>query len=168
MGIKVFGIAGFKNSGKTTLVTDLVHELCRRGLRVGTVKHAHHDFDIDHPGKDSYQHRLAGAEEVIVASARRWAHISELGESREPALDELIEHFGDLDIVLVEGYKRGSHPKLEVRREGIAQLDATMADRSVIAIVTDRRTAEESVPVFMRNELTVIADFVLANAVEII
>lgn len=163
--MKVFGIAGFKNSGKTTLVTDLVQEYRRRGFRVGTIKHAHHDFDIDHPGKDSYQHREAGAEEVIIASARRWAQIRELGVSSEPSLAELIAQLGDLDIVLVEGYKLGSHPKLEVRREGIQGINAT--DSEVVAIVADRQIPGESIPVLIRRDVARIADFILANSMQV-
>ena len=117
--MKLFGIAGFKNAGKTTLIVELISEFRSRGLRVGTIKHAHHNFDIDHPGKDSFQHREAGAEEVIVASALRWAHIRELRKSSEPDLKELLSHMGDVDIVLVEGYKHGGHPKLELRRSGV-------------------------------------------------
>jgi molybdopterin-guanine dinucleotide biosynthesis protein MobB len=93
------------------LVVDLLHELTGRGFRLATVKHAHHEFDIDHPGKDSHQHREAGAEEVIVASARRWAHIKELIDEPEPALADLLRHIGDVDLVLVEGYKHGDHPR---------------------------------------------------------
>jgi len=164
--MKIFGIAGFKNSGKTTLVVELVQEFCKRGLRAGTIKHAHHNFDIDHPGKDSYAHRQAGANEVIVASANRWAHISELRTAKEPSLEELISKFGDLDIVLIEGYKHGKHPKLELRRQGISPLGAAGVDPNVVAIVTDESDANEVVPVLARDNVPAVADFVLANASE--
>lgn len=164
--MKIFGIAGFKNSGKTTLVVDLVHEFCGRGLRVATVKHAHHDFDIDHPGKDSYQHRKAGAAEVIVASAKRWAHIKELETAQEPSLAELISKLGSLDLVLVEGYKRGTHPKLVLCRDGVQKLDIA-ADPSVVAVVADKADPVEQVPVLMRNDIGAIAEFILANAADV-
>jgi len=158
--MKVFGIAGFKNAGKTTLVVDLVREFRARGLRVGTIKHAHHEFDIDHPGKDSFLHREAGAEEVIVASARRWAHITELKIASEPTLAELLTRLGDLDIVLVEGYKHGDHPKLELRREGVAAPGLAGEGSSVVAIVSDAVIPDAPVPVLARKNVVGIADFV--------
>ena len=133
--LKIFGVAGFKNAGKTTLMVELIKELQSRGVRVATVKHAHHDFDIDHPGKDSHQHREAGAEEVIVASGRRWAHIRELGDATEPALEELLAHLGEVDLVLVEGYKHGAHPKIELRRAGNEQPELAADDPAIRAIV---------------------------------
>ena len=114
---RVLGIAGFKNSGKTTLLVRLVEELTRRGYRLATVKHAHHSFDIDHAGRDSYRHREAGAREVAVVSRYRWALMHELGglEADEPSLQEVVGKLGPCDLVLVEGYKRDRHPKIEVR-----------------------------------------------------
>ena len=131
-------------------------------MRVATVKHAHHDFDIDHPGKDSYQHREAGAEEVIVASGRRWAHIRELGDHEEPSLDELLGHMQAVDIVLVEGYKHGTHPKLELRRQGYAAPELAADDDSILAIVADYPIKGAAVPVLARNDVAVIADFILS------
>jgi len=165
--MKVFGIAGFKNAGKTTLVVELLRELRARGLRVGTVKHAHHDFDIDHPGKDSYLHREAGAEEVIVASGRRWAHIRELEGQEEPPLTELLAHMGDLDLVLVEGYKRGAHRKLELRRAGFEAPGLASEDPTVCAIVSDEAVEEATVPVLPRAGIRGIADLVVAMAAEL-
>jgi molybdopterin-guanine dinucleotide biosynthesis adapter protein len=163
--MKVFGIAGFKNSGKTTLVVELIKEFGRRGLRVATVKHAHHEFDIDHPGKDSYQHREAGAEEVIVASSRRWAHIRELGERAEPSLDELLRHLSDVDLVLVEGYKHGSQPKLELRRSGIEPSEELAGkDDSIRAVVSDGWVETAGLPFLQRNDVPAIADFVVEHA----
>lgn len=164
--MKIFGIAGFKNSGKTTLIVELVQELRRRGLRVGTIKHAHHEFDIDHPGKDSFEHRRAGAEEVVVASSKRWAHIRELVEDDEPQLDELLAHLGDLDVVLIEGYKHGAHPKLELRRAQAEPLNMADRDASVVAVVSDTGRADAVVPVLRRDDIDLIADFVLVNACE--
>jgi len=162
--MRIFGIAGFKNAGKTTLVIDLVQELTARGLSVATVKHAHHEFDIDHPGKDSFLHRKAGAREVIVASARRWAHIAELDGRPEPELGELLRHLGDVDLVLIEGYKRGGHPKLEVRRAGQEDPLLAVGDPSVLAVVTDGATGEPAVKAMDRGAVPAIADFVLEHA----
>ena len=162
--MKIFGIAGFKNAGKTTLIVELIGALRQRGLRVGTIKHAHHEFDIDHPGKDSFQHREAGAEEVIVASSRRWAHIRELDQGDEPPLADLLRHLGDLDVVLVEGYKHGSHPKLELRRAGNDVPELAGQDSGVRAVVSDVPLPGAPVPVLMRDDLDGIADFVCQHA----
>ena len=158
--MRIFGIAGFKNAGKTTLVVALLRELTSRGLRLATIKHAHHEFDIDHPGKDSHRHREAGAEEVIVASARRWAHIAELGGAAEPELAQLLQHVGDVDLVLVEGYKHGDHPRLEVRRAG--QTDPLLAESvpEIRAVVTDESLPDLGLPVFARDDISRIADFI--------
>jgi len=161
--LKVFGIAGFKNAGKTTLVVDLIREFRSRDLRVATVKHAHHDFDIDHPGKDSHQHRSAGAAEVIVASDRRWAHIKELGDQPIPELAELLAHLGDVDLVLIEGYKRGSHPKLELRRAGVDNPLLADDDPAIKAIVSDFAIDDANIPVLNRADVAAIADFILAS-----
>ena len=162
--MKIFGIAGFKDSGKTTLVVDLVRELAGRGLRVATVKHAHHEFDIDQPGKDSYRHREAGAEEVIVASAKRWAHIRELTDRDEPPLDELVGRLGDIDVVLIEGYKYGSHPKLEVRRAGLGHPPLAPESDTIRGIVSEGagEGEGEGVPLLARDDVPAIADFILA------
>jgi molybdopterin-guanine dinucleotide biosynthesis protein B len=161
--MKIFGIAGYKNAGKTTLVVDVVRELTAREFRVATVKHAHHEFDIDHPGKDSYLHREAGASEVIVASSIRWAHIVELGDRPEPSLNDLLEQVGDVDLVIVEGFKHGDHPKLEIRRNGSdAPLLAAEHD-SVRAIVSDGEVPGAPVPVLDRADVVAIADFIVAQ-----
>lgn len=165
--MKIFGIAGFKNAGKTTLIVDLIQVLRARGIRVATVKHAHHEFDIDHPGKDSFQHREAGAEEVIIASDRRWAHIRELESGEEPGLQELLGHLSAVDLVLVEGYKHGDHPKLELRRPGVDAPKLAELDENIIAIVSDEELSDESVTVIDRAEIEAIADFVTANAVDV-
>jgi len=165
--MKIFGIAGFKNAGKTTLIVELIGELRSRGLRIATIKHAHHDFDIDHPGKDSHQHRAAGAEEVIVSSGRRWAHIRELGDAPEPSLDELLRHMGHPDVVLIEGYKHGGHPKLELRRAGQNMPELAATDSSVCLIVTDppiNTDLTSAVPVLDRHDIKAIADAVLRFA----
>jgi molybdopterin-guanine dinucleotide biosynthesis adapter protein len=159
---RIIGIAGFKNSGKTTLVVELIKELRHRGFRVATIKHAHHEFDIDHPGKDSYAHRQAGAEEVLVASARRWAHICELGQGSEPPLEDLVQRIGAVDVVLVEGYKHGTHPKLELRRQGVEAPALAATDPSIKAIVCDTVLSGEAVPVMPRDKVPAIVDFMLA------
>jgi molybdopterin-guanine dinucleotide biosynthesis protein B len=163
--LKIFGIAGFKNAGKTTLIVELIGVLRQRDLRIGTIKHAHHEFDIDHPGKDSYLHREAGAEEVIVASSRRWAHIKELDQLDEPSLYELLKRLDNLDIVLVEGYKHGPYPKLELRRDGIDAPELAGQDASICAIVNDSVLPDAPVPVLLRKDITGIADFVCQHAV---
>jgi molybdopterin-guanine dinucleotide biosynthesis protein MobB len=162
--MKVFGIAGYKNAGKTTLMVELIREFRSRGLRVATVKHAHHEFDIDHPGKDSFQHREAGAEEVIVASARRWAQIRELDGVAEPSLEELLSRLSTVDLVLVEGYKHGSQPKLELRRGEAPVPEIAAADSNIKAIVSDIEILAADLPVLDRANLKQIADFILENA----
>jgi molybdopterin-guanine dinucleotide biosynthesis adapter protein len=161
-GVRVVGIAGYKNSGKTTLVAELLAEFGRRGLHVATIKHAHHDFDIDQPGKDSHVHRTAGAVEVIVSSARRWAHIRELRSECEATLDELLRHLGPVDLVLVEGYKAGRHPKIELRRQQAPAPPLADGDPTFVAIVADSPVAAGALPVIDRQNLTAIADCVLA------
>jgi molybdopterin-guanine dinucleotide biosynthesis protein B len=163
---RVFGIAGFKNAGKTTLIVDLIRELSGRELSgrklvVATIKHAHHEFDIDHPGKDSFLHREAGAVEVIVGSSHRWAHITELGCAPEPSLAELLGHIGVVDLVLIEGYKHGEHPKLEVRRSGQETPLLAGTDPGICVIVSDGPLADVAVPVIRRDDVPAIADFIL-------
>jgi molybdopterin-guanine dinucleotide biosynthesis protein B len=157
----IFGIAGFKNAGKTTLVVELIEELTGRGMKLATVKHAHHEFDIDHPGKDSFLHREAGASEVIVASSKRWAHIKELAAEPEPDLAELLGHISAVDLVLVEGYKHGTHPKLEVRRAGQDAPHLAGEQSEIRAIVSDELIEDAPVPVLSRDDVPAIADFIL-------
>lgn len=159
----VLGIAGWKNSGKTTLVERLVAELAGRGLRVTTVKHAHHDFDVDVPGTDSWRHRQAGAQEVAIVSSRRWALMHELHDEPEPELDQILERLSPADIVIAEGWKRGSHPKIEVRRHAAVAKVEPLApgDPTVIAIVADHATDTGGLPVFHPDETDAIADFAI-------
>ncbi|MGS2722475.1 molybdopterin-guanine dinucleotide biosynthesis protein B [Porticoccus sp. GXU_MW_L64] len=134
--MKIFGIIGWKNSGKTTLITHLIGEFERRGLSVATIKHAHCDIEVDDPGTDSHRHRMAGARQVIVASPDRWALIRELRGQQEPSLDELIAKLDPVDIVLVEGYKYAPHPKLQVVRPD--HNPEPMPDAvNVVAVATD-------------------------------
>ena len=165
--MRVFGIAGFKNTGKTTLIVDLIREFVARDIRVATVKHAHHNFDIDVPGKDSFLHREAGASQVIVASAHRWAHINELRSEPEPRLADLLRRIEDVDLVLVEGYKGGDHPRLELRRAGRDAPELAGDDTGIRAIVADYAIESAPVPVLGRDNIASIADFILAHAAPI-
>jgi len=162
--IPVIGIAGWKKSGKTTLVTRLIAELTRRGLKVATVKHAHHAFQIDDAETDSARHRRAGAAQVAVVSRDRWAIIRELHEEPEPDLAEVLSWLDPCDLVIVEGYKRAAIPKIEVRRsasfdhEPLAESDA-----NVLAIAADH-PVESTLPVFSIDDISGIADFIIAKA----
>src|SRR3954447_10594170 len=118
-GMRIFGLAGWSGSGKTTLLTGVIPELMARGFAVSTIKHAHHEFDIDRPGKDSWRHRRAGARGVMVASSRRWALMHEMHDSPEPSLDELVARMTPVDLLLVEGFKQQPHPKIEVHRPSL-------------------------------------------------
>ncbi|MET0598875.1 MAG: molybdopterin-guanine dinucleotide biosynthesis protein B [Mesorhizobium sp.] len=158
---RVFGITGWKNSGKTTLTERLVTELSRRGFRIATVKHAHHDFDIDQPGTDSFRHRAAGAAEVAIVSGRRWALMHELKGDSEPSLEEILSRLSPVDLVLVEGYKRERHAKLEVRRLQARQSTPLSAsDPAIVAIAADHRVDGETLPVFALDDIAAIADFI--------
>ncbi|MBK3746021.1 molybdopterin-guanine dinucleotide biosynthesis protein B [Paraburkholderia aspalathi] len=158
---KLFGITGWKKSGKTTLTEKLVAELIGRGFRISTIKHAHHDFDIDHEGTDSWRHRKAGAGEVAIVSSRRFAIMHECGDEDEPSLDEIAAKLSPCDLVLVEGYKRGPHKKIEARRTQ-ANSDAPLApnDANIVAIATDFTINDANLPIFGINDIVTIADFV--------
>lgn len=160
----VFGITGWKNSGKTTLVARLVTELRGRGLKVGVIKHAHHAFDIDHPGRDSHTIREAGANEVAVVSARRWALVHELRDGEpEPGLEEMLPRLAANDVVIVEGFKRTGHPKLEVRSAKAA--DTRPMDEiapNIVALAADA-PHDDPRPQFGRDDIAGIADFIIAH-----
>jgi molybdopterin-guanine dinucleotide biosynthesis protein B len=165
MTMRVFGVTGWKNSGKTTLVEALVRELTRRGWRVATVKHAHHDFDIDKEGTDSFRHRKAGASEVAIVSGRRWALMHELGGEQEPTLEDVLSRLSPSDLVLVEGYKRGSHRKIETRRlQAKDQSPLTATDGNIAAIAADHPVTGETVPVFDLGDIAGMADFIEREA----
>jgi molybdopterin-guanine dinucleotide biosynthesis protein B len=157
--MKVLGIAGFSGSGKTTLIEKIIPELVRGGLRVSLIKHAHHEFDVDHPGKDSYRHRQAGCTEVLVSSDRRWALMHELRGAPEPGLQEQLKHFGPCDLVLVEGYKNDPIPKIEVHRQAVRAPLLYPEDRNVIAIATDE-PLDTKLPQFGLDESAGIARFI--------
>jgi molybdopterin-guanine dinucleotide biosynthesis protein B len=153
----VFGVTGWKNSGKTTLVERLVAELSRRGYRVSTVKHAHHAFDIDHTGTDSFRHRAAGATEVAIVSGARWALMHELrGE-------DVLARMAPVDLILVEGYKREAHFKIEVRRREAARREPLAPqDPMIVAVAADHEVAD-ALPVFALDDVRAIADFILGH-----
>jgi molybdopterin-guanine dinucleotide biosynthesis protein B len=161
---RVFGITGWKNSGKTTLTEKLVAELTGRGYRVSTVKHAHHDFDIDREGADSYRHRMAGAVEVAVVSGRRWALMHELRDEEEPTLEDILARLAPSDLVLIEGYKRESHAKIETRRLSARDTaPLTAVDQNIRAIAADHPVEAENVRVFALDDVASIADFIVAE-----
>ena len=163
--MRLYGVAGWKNGGKTTLVERLVRELVGRGFRVSTVKHAHHGFDIDRPGRDSWRHRAAGAGQVLVASQRRWALMTELAEgAAEPPLAELVERLAATDLVLVEGYKRDRHPKIEAWRRACGQEPLARSDASIRALACDADPgAGIAQPRFDLDDVAGIAEFILAE-----
>lgn len=161
--MKIFGIAGWSGSGKTTLVTKLIPALVARGLSVSTVKHAHNGFDIDRPGKDSHEHRQAGATEVMVTSASRWALMHELRGATEPTLEELIAQMKPVDLLLVEGFKRGSHDKLEVHRVGLGRPLLARDDPRIVAVASDRPLPEVTPTRLPLDEAEAVADFIVAH-----
>lgn len=158
--MNVYGITGWKNAGKTGLMERLVAEFTARGLTVSTVKHAHHRFDIDHPGKDSHRHREAGASEVILSSAVRWAHMGELRTADEPSLAEHLGRLGPCDLVLIEGYKGEVHPKIEAYREETGNPLIASTDPRIRAIASDVEIADAPVAVLDLDDTTAIADFI--------
>jgi molybdopterin-guanine dinucleotide biosynthesis protein B len=162
--MRIFGIAGWSGSGKTTLLTRLIPLLTSRGFRISTLKHAHHGFDVDQPGKDSYVHRQAGAVEVMVSSANRWALMHEHRGALEPGLEELLPHMSPVDLVIVEGFKRHRHPKLEVFRPSVGKPLLCREDPTVLAVASDETIADLPVPRLELEDVAGIADFVLAHA----
>lgn len=165
--MRVIGLAGWSGSGKTTLLCRLLPILIGRGVRVSTLKHAHHDFDVDQPGKDSWTHRAAGATEVLVASARRWALMHELRDDREPDLADLLEAMSPVDLVVVEGFKRELHPKIEVHRQATGKPPLHPHDASIVAIASDTAFPAAGVPVLGLDDVAAIAGIVLSRALQV-
>lgn len=159
-GMKVFGFAGYSGSGKTTLIEKMIPILVARGLRISLIKHAHHEFDVDRPGKDSYRHRQAGATEILISSRKRWALMHELRDAPEPDLHSLMARMSPCDILLVEGYKREHIPKIEIYREGVGEGLLHVHDKNIIAVATDSRL-DTRLPVLDLNSPAEIADFIL-------
>jgi len=158
--VRVIGLAGWSGSGKTTLLAKLLPVLIARGRTVSTLKHAHHEFDIDKPGKDSHTHRLAGAREVLISSARRWALMHELRDEPELGLRELLTRLSAVDLVIVEGYKTQSHPKLEVHRAVVGKPLLYPSDPNIVAIASDTRPRNLALPFADLNDVEAIADLV--------
>lgn len=158
----VIGIVGRSGSGKTTLLTNLIPALTARDYTVSTIKHTHHGFDMDRPGKDSYRHREAGAQEVLLTSAQRWALLHELRDAPEPGLNDLLEHMSPVDIVLVEGFKAHPYPKIEVHRPVAGHPLLARKDDSVVAVATDAPLDGVAVPLLDLNSVEGIAAFIAA------
>ena len=161
--MKVYGVTGWKNAGKTTLVERLVTEISGRGLTVSTIKHAHHSADIDEPGRDSFRHREAGAREVILATPERWALMHELRGAPEPKVEDLIARLAPVDLVIIEGFKRAPHPKIEAHREEMGHPLMAGENPTIRAVASDISHIDVAVPVFDLDDIRGIADFILAE-----
>jgi molybdopterin-guanine dinucleotide biosynthesis protein B len=160
--MKIFGVTGWKNSGKTGLMERLISEFTTRGLTVSSIKHAHHSFDIDHPGRDSYRHRDAGARQVLLASRNRWALMHELRDEDEPSLGDLLKQLSPVDLVLIEGYKRDRHPKIEAHRKETGQPLIAPEDETIVAVASDTSVSVDR-PVLDLNDTAAIANFIAQN-----
>lgn len=160
--MRIYGVTGWKNAGKTGLMERLVAEITGRGYTVSTVKHAHHTFDVDQPGKDSHRHRIAGATEVLLASRNRFALMHELREAEEPSLETLLQKLAPVDLVLVEGYKRDRHPKVEAFRAETGNPLIATDDSTIRAVASDTALTIDR-PLFDLNDTKGIADFILAE-----
>jgi molybdopterin-guanine dinucleotide biosynthesis protein B len=163
--MRIIGLAGWSGSGKTTLITKLLPHLIARGQRVSTLKHAHHGFDLDQPGKDSFMHRTAGATEVVISSAKRFAVLHELRDEPEWDLPELLTKFAPVDLVLVEGFKRDAFPKLEIHRAANGKPLIQPDDPHIVAIASDIALPQAKVPVVGLDDIETIADVLLQHAV---
>jgi len=161
--MRIFGIAGYSGSGKTTLIEKLIPVFTARGLRVSLIKHAHHTFDVDQPGKDSWRHRHAGCAEVLITSSRRWALMHELRGTAEPTLPELVAHLADCDLLLIEGFKHEAIPKLEVHRAVVGEPLLFPHDTHITAVASDA-TVDTMLPQFSLDDITGIAAFIEQQA----
>ncbi|MBO6775561.1 MAG: molybdopterin-guanine dinucleotide biosynthesis protein B [Marinibacterium sp.] len=160
--MRVYGVVGWKNAGKTGLMERLVADITGRGFTVSTVKHAHHSFEVDHPGRDSHRHRVAGASEVLLASRNRVALMRELRGAPEPPLADLLGQLAPVDLVLIEGYKREPHPKVEAHRAEPGNPLIALEDVTVRAVASDAPLTLDR-PVFDLDDTVAIADFILAE-----
>jgi molybdopterin-guanine dinucleotide biosynthesis protein B len=165
--MRIIGLAGWSGSGKTTLITKLIPRLIARGISVSTLKHAHHGFDLDQPGKDSFFHRTAGATEVIISSAKRWAILHELREQPEWDLAAVVGKMSPVDLVLVEGFKRDAFPKLEIHRIANGKPLIHPEDPHIVAVASDSALPAALVPVVDLNDIEAIADLLLKHAVPV-
>ena len=160
--MKTFGFAGWSGSGKTTLIEKLIPLFAARGLRVSLIKHAHHTFDVDHPGKDSYRHRQAGAAEVLVTSSRRWVLMHELRGEKEPAFEEQVQHLSPCDLLIVEGFKYAPIPKLEVWRSATGEALLHPNYPHIVAVASDAAVATK-LPLLDINDPTAVAEFIVSH-----
>lgn len=165
--MRIIGLAGWSGSGKTTLITKVIPLLVSRGVRVSTLKHAHHGFDLDQPGKDSFVHRVAGATEVVISSAKRFAILHELREEPEWDLPALLEKFSPVDLVLVEGFKRDAFPKLEIHRAANGKPLLHPEDPHIVAIAADQPLPAAKVPLIDLNDIEAIVTLLLERAIPI-
>jgi molybdopterin-guanine dinucleotide biosynthesis protein B len=160
--MKTFGFAGWSGSGKTTLIEKLIPRFVKRGLRVALIKHAHHSFDVDQPGKDSWRHRHAGAAEVLVTSSRRWVLMHELRGAQEPSFEEQVKHLSPCDLLIVEGFKYAPIPKLEVWRAETGEALLHPQDAHIVAVATDAKV-ETKLPLLDLNDDAAIAEFIVKH-----
>jgi molybdopterin-guanine dinucleotide biosynthesis protein B len=165
--MRLIGLAGWSGAGKTTLMVRLIPCLAARGVAVSTIKHAHHSFDLDKPGKDSYVHREAGASEVFISSARRWAQLHELADEEELHLRDIIGRMSPVDLVIVEGFKRETHPKIEIYRAAVGKPLLQPGDDWIVAIASDAPVPQARVPVLDLDDIETIADALLAEALPV-
>ena len=161
--MRIYGVTGWKNAGKTGLVERLVAEISRRGLSVSTLKHAHHETDVDQPGRDSYRHRAAGAHQVMLSSPNRWALMTELRDKPEPALADLLPLMTPVDLILIEGYKREPHPKIEAHRWETGRPLLVETNPTIRAVASNTVPQNLRVPLFDLDDVPAIADFILAE-----
>jgi len=161
--MKIFGLVGWSGSGKTTLVANLVPELIGRGYTVSTMKHTHHNFDIDKPGKDSHQHRLAGATEVLLTGSKRWALLHENRDAPEPSIDHLLARLEEVDLVLIEGFKSHKHQKMEVHRPAVGKPLLCPDDPTIVAVASDVELPDVTLPVIGLENVAAIADFIVGQ-----
>jgi len=159
--MRIFGLVGWSGSGKTTLIRKLIPELIGMGFRVSTMKHTHHNFDIDKPGKDSYEHRVAGASQVLITGSKRWALLNENRDQPEPKIEDLLARMDDVDLVLIEGFKSHPHAKLEVFRPSVGKELIGSTDTSIVAIATDEDVSEVHLPVLDLNDVAGVAQFIV-------
>jgi molybdopterin-guanine dinucleotide biosynthesis protein B len=160
--MKTFGFAGWSGSGKTTLIEQLIPRFVQRGLKVALIKHAHHTFDVDQPGKDSWRHRQAGAQEILVTSSRRWVLMHELRGAHEPSFEEQVKRISPCDLLLVEGFKHAPIPKLEVWRHETGEPLLHPNDPHIVAVASDAKV-ETKLPLLDLNDVDGIARFVLTH-----
>ncbi len=158
--MRVFGLAGWSGAGKTTLLSKLIPALTAQGLRVSTLKHAHHAFDLDTPGKDSWVHRQSGATEVAIVSANRYAILHELRGAAEPTIEALLPRLAPVDLLLIEGFKRHKHDKLEIHRPALGKALLSPDDPDIVAVASDAKIANLAVPLLDLNDIAAIAAFV--------